>query len=182
MHLTPLLCNSLQLASNAFKTPPTYPTCPETTSSLSSDMAATASPYLDVLIIGGGPAGLAVATGLARQLYTALVFDSGVYRNDATKHMHNFPGWDHRDPADFRKTAREDILRRYSTIQFRNTSVNSVAKTSNGLFRVTDAQGKEWLGRKLALAMGVRDVYPDIDGYGDCWGRGMYAFSSPWPA
>jgi thioredoxin reductase len=54
----------------------------------------------DVLIIGGGPAGLAVATGLARQLYTAVVFDSGVYRNARTQHMHNVPTWDHRNPAD----------------------------------------------------------------------------------
>lgn len=128
---------------------------------------------LDVLIIGGGPAGLSVATGLARQLYTAVVFDSGVYRNARTKHMHNVATWDHRDPAEFRAIARDDILRRYTTIQFQSTTIQSVQKTPQGQFEATDIEGQIWTGRKLMLAAGVRDVYPDIDGYADCWAKGM---------
>lgn len=138
--------------------------------------------FLDVLIIGGGPAGLSVATGLARQLYTAVVFDSGVYRNSLTKHMHNVATWDHRDPAEFRATARDDILRRYSTIQFENTTIQSVRKTPEGQFEATDAQGQVWTGRKLMLATGVRDVYPDIDGYADCWAKGMCVHCKSLPA
>lgn len=134
---------------------------------------ATVNNVLDVLIIGGGPAGLSVATGLARQLHTAVVFDSGVYRNAPSKHMHNVATWDHRDPSDFRATARVDILRRYSTIQFQNTTIQSVRKTPQSQFEATDAQGKVWTGRKLMLATGVRDVYPDIDGYADCWAKSM---------
>ncbi|MCJ1348977.1 hypothetical protein MMC31_007210 [Peltigera leucophlebia] len=136
--------------------------------------APAANQVLDVLIIGGGPAGLSVATGLARQLYTAVVFDSGNYRNALASHMHNVPTWDHRDPAEFRGAARDDILRRYNTIQFQNTTIQSVKKTSHGHFEATDAQGKVWTGRKLMLATGVRDVYPDVDGYGDCWARGIF--------
>jgi len=128
---------------------------------------------LDVLIIGGGPGGLAVATGLARQLYTAVVFDSGVYRNARTKHMHNVPTWDHRDPADFRAAARSDILARYDTIRFEETKVESVRRTDNGRFEATDARGTTWTGKKLVLASGMRDVYPDIPGYDDVWGRGV---------
>lgn len=134
---------------------------------------ATMNRALDVLIIGGGPAGLSVATGLARQLYTAVVFDSGVYRNDLATHMHNVATWDHQDPAKFRATARDDILRRYTTIQFQNTTIQSVRKTPEGQFEATDTQGHVWTGRKLMLAAGVRDVYPDIDGYADCWAKGM---------
>ncbi|MCJ1271571.1 hypothetical protein MMC22_011473 [Lobaria immixta] len=129
---------------------------------------------LDVLIIGGGPAGLSVATGLARQLYTAVVFDSGVYRNALTKHMHNVATWDHRDPAEFRATAREDILRRYTTIQFQNSTIESIRKTPQGQFEATDAQGQVWTGRKVMLATGVRDVFPDIDGYADCWAKSIF--------
>ncbi|PWI69328.1 hypothetical protein PCL_00975 [Purpureocillium lilacinum] len=135
---------------------------------------ATTMPALDVLIIGGGPGGLAVATGLARQLYTAVVFDSGVYRNARTKHMHNVPTWDHRDPADFRAKARADILARYDTIQFEETKVESVRRTDNGRFEATDAKGTTWSGKKIVLASGVRDIYPDIPGYDDVWGRGVY--------
>lgn len=129
---------------------------------------------LDVLIIGGGPAGLSVATGLARQLYTAVVFDSGVYRNALTKHMHNFPTWDHRDPADFRAKARSDLLARYSTVSFEETQIKSVRKTPNGSFKATDSQGRVWTGRKLVLASGVKDIYPDIDGYENVWTKGVY--------
>ena len=134
---------------------------------------ATTMPALDVLIIGGGPGGLAVATGLARQLYTAVVFDSGVYRNARTKHMHNVPTWDHRDPADFRAKARADILARYDTIQFEETKVESVRRTDNGRFEATDAKGTTWSGKKIDPASGVRDIYPDIPGYDDVWGRGV---------
>lgn len=50
---------------------------------------------INVLIIEGGPGGLAVATGLARHLYTAIVFDSEVYRNARAQYMHNVTGRDH---------------------------------------------------------------------------------------
>src|SRR3569833_3428326 len=73
---------------------------------------------LDVLIIGGGPGGLAVATGLARQHYTAFVFDSGFYRIARTKHIYNFFTCDHRDPADFRAAARSDNHTHNDTIRF----------------------------------------------------------------
>lgn len=128
---------------------------------------------LDVLIIGGGPAGLSTATALVRQMYTAVVFDSGKYRNSAVQHMHNVPTWDHANPADFRAKAREDILKRYDTISFEDVEVESVVKTTAGLFEATDSTGKKWLGRKLMLATGVTDVMPDIKGYKECWARGM---------
>ncbi|OBT38622.1 hypothetical protein VE00_10790 [Pseudogymnoascus sp. WSF 3629] len=136
-------------------------------------MPATA-PLLDVLIIGGGPGGLSVATGLARQLYTAVVFDSGLYRNARSQHMHNVATWDHRSPAEFRAKARDDLLARYNTIQFVNTTIESVSKTPTGVFQTTDSTGKVWEGRKLVLATGIRDVYPEIEGYDDVWGKAVY--------
>jgi thioredoxin reductase len=139
-------------------------------------MAATA-PLLDVLIIGGGPGGLSVATGLARQLYTAVVFDSGLYRNVRAQHMHNVATWDHRSPAEFRAKARDDLLARYNTIQFVDTRIESVAKTPTGAFQTTDSTGKVWEGKKLVLATGVRDVPPEIEGYDDVWGTAMSVFS-----
>lgn len=82
----------------------------------------------DVLIIGGGPAGLSLAGSLARQLHTALILDSATYRNERGQHMHNVPGWDHRDPADFRAKLREDLNARYASIQYRAATIESVRK------------------------------------------------------
>ncbi|KAL3473849.1 hypothetical protein BJX99DRAFT_260964 [Aspergillus californicus] len=134
----------------------------------------------DVLIIGSGPAGLSVATGLARQLHTAVVFDSGVYRNACATHMHNVLGWDHINPAKLREKGKQDLLARYSTIQFEGTAVNTVrrindkASNSSSLFEAVDAAGQSWYGRKLVLATGVKDVPADIPGFDECWGRGIF--------
>jgi thioredoxin reductase len=132
-----------------------------------------ASKIHDVLIIGGGPAGLSTALGLARQLYSAVIFDSGVYRNDRAKYMHNVPTWDHRLPEEYREAGRRDLLTRYNTIRIENVTIEEVRRTEAGLFEATDAAGHVWEGRKLVLATGVRDIAPEIEGYADCWGRGM---------
>jgi len=130
----------------------------------------------DVFILGGGPAGLAAATALARQLWTAVVFDSGKYRNARTKHMHNVPTWDHCDPQDFRAKARADLDARYETVTFENTEITCLQRTTAGLFQAFDSRGRVWNGRKIILATGVRDVFPPIRGFDDVWARGMCVF------
>lgn len=132
-----------------------------------------ASPLLDALIIGAGPAGLSVATGLARQIHTAVVFNTGAFRNSKAKHMHNVVGWDHRNAAELRAAAHHDLLTRYSTIQFQDIGIDRIEKLSTGTFKATDTTGKIWHGRKVVVATGVKDIYPDIDGYSDCWADGM---------
>ncbi|KAH8887791.1 FAD/NAD(P)-binding domain-containing protein [Thozetella sp. PMI_491] len=128
----------------------------------------------DCLIIGAGPAGLATATALARQQHTALVFDSRVYRNAIATHMHNFLGWDHRNPADLRKQARDDLLARYPSIHFHDTSVVQLRKLESGSFEALDDAGEKFIGRTVCLATGVKDLMPEIPGYAECWGRGIF--------
>lgn len=65
-------------------------------------MASPSSPIVDALIIGGGPAGLSAALSLSRVRLTAVVFDSGVYCNALTDHMHNMFTWDHQDHRAYR--------------------------------------------------------------------------------
>ncbi|OTB01194.1 hypothetical protein M426DRAFT_14771 [Hypoxylon sp. CI-4A] len=129
---------------------------------------------IDVAIIGGGPAGLTAAGTLARQLHTAVVFDSKSYRNAKATQMHMVPTWEDRDPKEFRASTRKDILAHYSTIQFSDTSVTKVEKRSDSHFVVWDGNGKEWNFRKVLLAVGSSDTYPDIDGYGQLWAKRIF--------
>ena len=48
----------------------------------------------DVVIVGGGPGGLAASMSLARVARTSLLYDSQEYRNDKTRYMHDVLGQD----------------------------------------------------------------------------------------
>jgi len=133
-------------------------------------MATTAKVY-DVLIIGAGPAGLSTALGIARQTYSALVFDSQQYRNASAEHMHNVATWDHRPAVEFRGSARANIESRYNSIHFQNSTIESAVKKDDGTFELTDQQQVKYQGKKLVLATGYKDIFPDIKGFGDLWGK-----------
>lgn len=129
--------------------------------------------FIDVAILGGGPAGLTAAGTLVRQLHTAVVFDNHKYRNSKSSHMHMVPTWDHKDPKEFRSTVRENILARYETVQFADVGVSKIEKRSDSHFHVVDESGKEYDFHKVLLAVGAADAYPDIEGYQDAWARNM---------
>ncbi|KFY52391.1 hypothetical protein V496_08497 [Pseudogymnoascus sp. VKM F-4515 (FW-2607)] len=144
--------------------------------SIASNLTATAArmPLVDALIIGAGPAGLSAALALARQLHTAIVFDSSLFRNARSAHMHTIPTWDHKDPAAFRGATRAEILERYNTISFEDREIAKIEKTTTGDFAATTADGTAFTGRRVLLATGVTDLALDIKGYDDCWGRSIY--------
>ncbi len=122
----------------------------------------------DVIVIGGGPAGLQATLTLGRMHRTVLLLDSGTYRNARVEHMQNFITHDGRDPAELRQLARKDIAA-YDTAEIREATVDAVRKADDGFEVVV---GDEVLAaRKIILATGVRDTLPDIPGIAEAWGR-----------
>lgn len=121
----------------------------------------------DIIIIGGGSAGLSAAASIVRQDHTIYLFDSQQYRNAAAKHLHTISSWDHRDPAEFRAASLKE-LERYGTVTIDHTEVESITKNEDGTIEATGS-GKKVLGKKLILATGVEDVFPEIPGYAECW-------------
>lgn len=132
----------------------------------------------DTLILGAGPAGLSTALGLARQLYSVVVFDSQHYRNYPAGHMHNVLTWDHKAPSKFRASAKANILERYKSVEFRDSRIDSITKLDDGTFEAIDEAGGRTIGRRIVLATGVTDVMPDINGFAELWGKSMYVHSN----
>ncbi|KAH7370155.1 hypothetical protein BKA65DRAFT_444961 [Rhexocercosporidium sp. MPI-PUGE-AT-0058] len=137
-------------------------------------MPSVSSKLYDCIVVGGGPAGLAVASTLGRLNLSALVFDSGVYRNAAAQYLHNVPGWDHTPAAKLRERVRDDLTSRYSLIELSDVSITTVSKLPSGHFEAVDSKENSSTGRTLVLATGIRDVMVEIDGYAECWARGIF--------
>lgn len=139
--------------------------------------SSSLSKTFDVLIIGGAIAGLAGALSLAQQQHTTVVLDSHVYRNDLSSHMHNVLTWDREDPNSFRAAAAKNILDGYSTIAFESEEIASIMEIGGieggTLFTATSVDGRTYRGRKVIQATGVKDIYPDIDGYAQCFATAM---------
>jgi thioredoxin reductase len=130
------------------------------------------APIIDALIIGGGPAGLTAASTLARAVHSSIVFDDGTYRNKRSNDLHMVLTADNESPDTYRQRARDELLRNYDTVTFQTSTIIKVTKTEHG-FEAVDTNGSTWQGKKLILATGVEDIYPDIEGYSECWATGM---------
>ncbi|KFY28395.1 hypothetical protein V493_02955 [Pseudogymnoascus sp. VKM F-4281 (FW-2241)] len=132
----------------------------------------------DVLIVGGGPAGLSALSGVSRVRRTALLLDGGVYRNGETRHMHDVIGNDGTAPEQFRGLARQQISK-YDTAQIKFRNATSIVIQNNGSsFLTTDNSGQSYTSRKLILATGLRDILPETPGLKEAWSRGI--FWCPW--
>jgi thioredoxin reductase len=126
----------------------------------------------DVIIIGGGPAGLSAALVLGRCRRQVLVCDTGKPRNAASQAMHGFLSRDGMPPWEFLRIAR-DQLRPYETVELRDVEATA-AECRDSRFHVTLADGTTLQTRKLLIATGVRDNLPEIPGFDALYGKSVF--------
>lgn len=128
---------------------------------------------LDVIVIGGGPAGLSAALCLGRARRTALLVDAGEGRNRSSAAVHNLFAHDGTPPAELRRLGRQQLAH-YPTVSCADTVLTDVAALSDGTFRATLEGGEVKRARRLLLATGLIDELPPMDGLAPLWGRSAF--------
>jgi thioredoxin reductase len=125
----------------------------------------------DTIVIGGGPAGLSAAIWLARYRRKVLLLDEGKGRNRWTEIAHGYLGIDPADPENLKAEGLRHLAG-YSTAEIREGRATG-ASQDNGEFVVT--MGSDDLrARRLVLATGVVDEFPDIDNFFEHYGASVF--------
>lgn len=126
----------------------------------------------DVLIVGGGPAGLSAAIWLARYLHSVVLVDSGDPRNWATRGVNGFLGHPGIRPAELRAMGRAEC--RKHGVELVDAIVETVRRHGNKHFEVRLESGERLAGRRLLLAIGLRDIWPHIPGLEHVYGKNAH--------
>jgi len=115
----------------------------------------------DIGIVGGGPAGLSAAIWSARYLHSVVLIDSGDPRNWETRGINCYLGLPGIRPAELRARGRDEA-RHYGVVLVDDTVVDG-EKSEDG-FLLELASGATYAVRRVLLAIGLKDVWPDIPG------------------
>jgi thioredoxin reductase len=120
----------------------------------------------DVVVVGGGAAGLAGAVALARSRRSVLLVDAGDPRNAPASHVHNFLTRDGTPPAEIYAAGREEAERYGARVE---TGRVTALGRAGGRFTV-EIGGRTVTARRLLVATGVRDELPQVPGLAERWG------------
>ncbi|MGG3281578.1 NAD(P)/FAD-dependent oxidoreductase [Paenibacillus solani] len=126
----------------------------------------------DVVIIGGGPAGLSAALVLGRARKDVVLIDEGKPRNKVTRETHGFLTRDGIGPAEFRSIAREQISA-YPSVRFVQDTAVGVTGV-DGDFQITTGDGTVYRSKKLLFTVGKKDSPLDINGLADVYGKSAF--------
>ncbi|NUP55092.1 MAG: NAD(P)/FAD-dependent oxidoreductase [Gemmatimonadaceae bacterium] len=138
-------------------------------SSTKEDRGERDSAAFDVAIVGGGPAGLSGAIWLARYLHRVLLVDSGDPRNWETRGINGFLGHPGIRPAELRGLGRDEARRH--GVELVDAMCETVSKIDDETFELVLTDGTHYRGRRLLLAIGLKDVWPDIPGLEHVYGN-----------
>jgi thioredoxin reductase len=137
----------------------------------SDDHKGTHAHY-DIAIVGGGPAGLSAAIWSARYLHSVVVVDSGDPRNWETHGVNGYLGLDAIRPPELRERGRETC--RGLGVDLVDAIAIRVDKYDDERCEICLAGGGKISARRLLLAIGVRDVWPDIPGLEHAYGANAH--------
>jgi thioredoxin reductase len=126
----------------------------------------------DVIIIGGGPAGLNAAVVLGRCRRSVLLFDTGKQRNRFSNGLRNYLTRDDILPTDFIKIACREI-KKYGVLTERAEIVHA-EKLQTGIFQVKDKNDLKYYSKKLLIATGLRDNLPSVEGIDFFYGKSVF--------
>jgi thioredoxin reductase len=130
------------------------------------------APLHDVAIVGGGPAGLSAGVWLARYLHSVVLIDSGDPRNWETRSVNGFLGLPRIRPPELRELGRAEC-RRYG-VTLVDAIVDRVARLGDDHFALDLETGERFEARRLLLAIGLRDRWPDIPGLKHVFGANAH--------
>ncbi|MEU6865255.1 FAD-dependent oxidoreductase [Streptomyces sp. NPDC046876] len=141
---------------------------------MSDAMDGISDTSFDVVVVGGGAAGLAGALTLARARRSVLVLDSGSPRGAPAAHLHGYLGRDGAAPAELLATGRAEVAAYGGRIRSGAAGTALAAdRTADGAFLVRCADGSAVRARRLLLATGVVDELPEVAGLREHWGRSV---------
>jgi thioredoxin reductase len=132
-----------------------------------AELLHSSAAVYDVVIVGGGPAGLSAALVLGRCRRHVLLCDTGTPRNAASAALHGYLTRDGVPPLDLLQLGRDE-LGPYG-IELRDVEVTDIGRDGE-LFEVTIAHGDRVMARSVLLATGVRDHLPPVAGIDECYG------------
>ncbi len=128
----------------------------------------TQKSHHDVIIIGGGAAGLSAGLVLARAQADVLLIDAGEPRNAPATEMHGFLSRDGVSPSGFLEMGRQEFVG-YGGI-IRGATVTSVVHSHDDPYSLTFSDGSTQTARALLVATGLTDELPLIPGVREHWG------------
>ncbi|MEV2201527.1 NAD(P)/FAD-dependent oxidoreductase [Streptomyces fradiae] len=130
---------------------------------------------VDVVVVGGGAAGLNGALVLARSRRSVLVVDSGAPRNAPAEAVHGFIVLDGTAPSEILARGREQVRHYGGRVVFGELASAEPAEPVAGdpRFALTLADGRGVSARRVLVATGLRDVLPEVPGLAGHWGRGV---------
>jgi thioredoxin reductase (NADPH) len=123
----------------------------------------------DVVVVGGGAAGLSAALALARARRSVLVVDAGAPRNAPAGHVHNYLAREGVAPGDLLAAGRAEVAGYGGEVV--TGTVTSAEALDSARFRVMLADGRAVLARRLLVTTGLVDELPDVPGVAERWGR-----------